>query len=192
MEHEVLIFKVFGESVHKKLGHFNSWISTFDFTWNCCRLLETKNFSRNPGRVEWATRKTGYQLPIVKLPIWNLKCQVAKLVRRTKTMLKLLYVSENNQFFQHSSGIKICYDRFRKLYLWMGRHNLGPVRQFQQNYTPGKPPGHISPGSLDTVYKLDTFWMKMFEIFERAIFSIFENFIRSLVTKRKLWKTSFE
>ena len=136
---------------------FTKNLATLTHGYPHCRLLETKNFSRNPGRVEWATRKTGYQLPIVKLSIWNLKCQVAKLVRRSKTMLKLLYVSENNQFFQHSSGIKICYDRFRKLYLWMGRHNLGPVRQFQQNYTPGKPPGHISLGSLDTVYKLDTF-----------------------------------
>ena len=39
---------------------------------------------------------------------------------------------------------------------WVGRHNLGPGRQFQQIYQPGKPTGRISLGHLDRVsYGLD-------------------------------------
>ena len=36
---------------------------------------------------------------------------------------------------------------------WPGRYSLGPGRQFQQIYWPGKPPGHISPGHLDRVFQ---------------------------------------
>ena len=36
---------------------------------------------------------------------------------------------------------------------WLGRHNLGPVRHFQQNNQPVKPPGTISPEDLDRVYQ---------------------------------------
>ena len=36
---------------------------------------------------------------------------------------------------------------------WSGRHNLGLGSHFQQNYQPGGPPGSISSGSLDRVYK---------------------------------------
>ena len=32
----------------RKLSHFNSWIFILDFTWNCCRLLEARKFSRKP------------------------------------------------------------------------------------------------------------------------------------------------
>ena len=36
---------------------------------------------------------------------------------------------------------------------WPRRHNLRPVRQFQQNYWPGKPPGYNSMGHFDRVWE---------------------------------------
>ena len=29
-----------------------------------------------------------------------------------------------------------------------GKHNFRPGWQFQQNFTPGKSPGHVTPGAL--------------------------------------------
>ena len=40
--------------------------------------------------------------------------QFAKLFRRPKTMLKILYLSGNHKFFQKLPGIKFLYDRDRK------------------------------------------------------------------------------
>ena len=54
----------------------------------------------------------------------------------------------DHQFFQKSPGIKFLYDWGRKLFhYWPGMH-------FQQNYQPGKQPGHISPGHLDRVCRI--------------------------------------
>ena len=94
MKHEVLVFKVFGAGLHK-LIHFNSWTLPLYFTCNCCRLLEAKKFSRNPGQFEWVTRETRYHIFI---GIRNLKSQVAELVQKPTTMLKILYFNGGNQF----------------------------------------------------------------------------------------------
>ena len=40
-------------------------------------------------------------------------------------MLKVLYFSGANQFFQYSLGIKSLYDRRRKFIYLPGRHNIG-------------------------------------------------------------------
>ena len=39
-----------------KLSHFNSGVFILGFTWNCCRLQETKKFSRSPGQSKCDTR----------------------------------------------------------------------------------------------------------------------------------------
>ena len=102
----------------------------------------------------------------MELLIRNLWSQVAGLVGRPRTILKIFYFIGGHQFFQISPGIKSLNDRGRKLiHLLAGRHNLGPGRQFQQIYWRGKPPGRISPGHLDRVYKgtrcITSFWYKV-------------------------------
>ena len=127
LKHEVLVFKVFGGRLHK-LSHFNSRISTFDFTWNCCELLEARTFWRNTGQFKWVTRKSRYHLFIV---IRNLKSQVAELVQRPTIMLKILYFSWGNQFFQISPGISLFMTKVGSFFVYYsGRHNLGLGRQF--------------------------------------------------------------
>ena len=55
-----------------KLSHFNSQVNMLDFTWNCCRLQEAKNFLTNSGRFECATRETIYHVSIAEILIRNL------------------------------------------------------------------------------------------------------------------------
>ena len=141
--------------VCRRLSHFNSQSQPLGFTWNRCRLQEAKKFSRNPGQCKCVTRETRYHVSITELLKGNLYSQVAELIPRLRTMLKILYISGAHQFFQISPGIKPLYDRGKKLfYVLVGGgtgHNLGPGRQFQPIYWPGKPPGRISPGHLDRV-----------------------------------------
>ena len=85
--------RYFGSGLNK-LSHFNSRISTLDFT-SCCRLIEAEKFSRNPGQFKWVIRETRYH---VSIAIRNLKIQVAELVQRLTTMPKILYFSGGNQF----------------------------------------------------------------------------------------------
>ena len=116
----------------------------------------------------------------MELLIRNLWSQVAGLVGRPRTILKIFYFIGDHQFFQISPGIKSLNDRGRKLiHLLAGRHNLGPGRQFQQIYWRGKPPGRISPGHLDRVYKgtrcITSFGIKLVfsSHFEYPMISIF-------------------
>ena len=135
-----------------KLSHFNSQVFILDFTWNCCRLQATTKFSRNSGQFKCVTRGTRYHVSIAELLMRNLWSQVAELVQRSRTMLEILYFSGGHQIFQTSPGVKCLYGRGRKLIYWLGRHNLGPGRQFQQINQPGKPLGLIAPGHLDRVF----------------------------------------
>ena len=116
MKREVLVFKVFGSDLHE-VSHFNSRISALVFTF-CYRLLDAKKFSMNPSQFKWVTRETRYSLSIT---IRNLKSQVTELVQRPTTMLKTLYFSRGNQFFQISPGIKSLYDRVRKVFYLLAR-----------------------------------------------------------------------
>ena len=99
-----------------KLSHFNSRLFKLDFTWKCCRLLEASKFSRNPGQFNWVTRETRYHVSIAELFKRNLMSQVTKLFRRPRTMLKILYFSQDHQFVQKSPGIKFLYDQGIKLF----------------------------------------------------------------------------
>ena len=99
-----------------KLSHFNSRLFKLDFTWKCCRLLEASKFSRHPGQFNWVTRETRYHVSIAELFKRNLMSQVTKLFRRPRTMLKILYFSQDHQFFQKSPGIKFLYDQGIKLF----------------------------------------------------------------------------
>ena len=98
-----------------KLSHFDSWVFIIDFTWNLCRLHEAKNFSRNLGQFNCVTRTSRYHLSIAEFLIQNLWNQVAELVGRPRTMLKIFYFSRSHQFFQTSPRIKSLYVRGRKL-----------------------------------------------------------------------------
>ena len=60
---------------------------------------------------------------------------------KVQNYLKLLYFSEDNQFFQILLGIKSPDAGVENLFIYW------PGRKFQQNHLPGKPPGH-----LDRVY----------------------------------------
>ena len=80
----------------------------------CYRKLGS---SRNLGQFRYVTRETRYHVSITELLIWSLYSQVAELVRRTRTMLKILYFSRGYEFFKILSGIKFIYDRGRKLIL---------------------------------------------------------------------------
>ena len=73
--HEIYILKYLAVTCHK-LSHFNSRVFTFDFIWNCCRLLEAK-FSRNPGQSKCITREIKYHVPTAELLKRNVVSQVA-------------------------------------------------------------------------------------------------------------------
>ena len=107
---EILSFSRYFAVACHKLSHFNLRVFTFDFTWNCCRLLEAK-FSRNLGQFKRVTRETRYHVSIAELLKQNLMIQVAELFRRPRTMLKILYFSGDQKFFQKSPGINFLYDR---------------------------------------------------------------------------------
>ena len=131
--------------------HFNSWVFTVDFTWNCCRLLEPKALSRNSGQFKWVTREMRYHVSITELVTRNFKIQVVELVVKPK-IYHLLYFSGDHQLLQNSSGIKSLYHWGWKSFIHcLGSHNLWLGKQFKQNYLPGKPPGLISPGHFDRV-----------------------------------------
>ena len=97
MKNKVLIFKVFGSDLHK-LSHFNSRISTLDFTWNCCRILAAKKFSRNLDHLfKWTTRKK--QISPIHCNTWSQEpsCRISP---ETYRLAEKLYFSGGNQFFQ--------------------------------------------------------------------------------------------
>ena len=103
-----------------------------------------RRFQETEFNLDWWLEK-----PDVMYPSQNSLNKVVELFRRPSTMLEILYFNSDRQFFRKSPGIKFFYDFF---FYWLGRHNLRPGRHFQQNYWPGKPPGHISLGHLDRVW----------------------------------------
>ena len=93
----------------------------------------------------------------------ELSCRISP---RPMIMLKILYFSEDHHFFQISLWIKSLYDRVENLFIYFPvRQNLGPGRQFQQTYQPGKPTGRISSEHLDGVWVgLVSTWVKTFQL----------------------------
>ena len=81
--HEILFPKVCLSAVvcHKR-SHFSWRVFTLDFTWNWCRLLEAKKFSRNPGQFKWVAGETRHYISLAELLKWNLMGQVVELFRR--------------------------------------------------------------------------------------------------------------
>ena len=124
-----------------------------DFAWNCGRLLEAKNFSRNPGQFKWVTRKSRYHVSLTELVKRNLMIQDAKLFWRPTTMLKISYFSWDQHFFQKLPGTKFLCDRGLELFHYLpGRHNLRMESHFQQYCQPRKLLARISPRHLDRVF----------------------------------------
>ena len=68
----------------------------------------------NPGQIKCVIRETRYHVSIAELLIGNLYTQVAELVWRPRTTLKIFYFSVGHYFFQISPGIKALCDRGRK------------------------------------------------------------------------------
>lgn len=106
-KHTTLYFSSYLAVASHKLSQIHSWIFTLDSTWSSCRLLGAKKISRNPGQYKWVTRETRYRISIAELLKRNLMSQVAELLRKLKTMLKIFYFSRDYQFFQKSLGIKL-------------------------------------------------------------------------------------
>ena len=131
---EVSCLKVFGG--YHKLSHFNSRVFILDFTWNCCRQQEGKKF-REPMSILACSGKIRYDVSIA-----------------ARTLLKILYFSGATTFSKHHRGWSLFMTGVENLFIyWPGRHNLGPRRQFQQLYWPGKSPGCIFLGHLNRVLK---------------------------------------
>ena len=106
-------------------------------------------------------------------------------------MLKILCFSSGHQILQMSPGESLFTFGIVNLFIyWPGRHNLGPGKQIQQIYRPGKTPGRFSPGHLDRVclYLIcdyDNFFIRI------SISSITYKLEGERVTKFKGYKTSF-
>ena len=132
---------------HKR-SHFNLRVFTFDFSWNCCTLLEAKKFPRNPGQIKWVTRETRYHVSIAELLKRNLMCQVAELFQIHWTMLKILYFSGDHQVFQKLPTIKFLYSHGRKHFSFIGWESIIWDRgyTFSKILNSGR---HISLGYLD-------------------------------------------
>ena len=107
-KHEVSVFKVFGG------GHFNSRVFKLGVTRNCYRLLEAKDFSKNPGQFKSVIKETRYQVSIAELFTRDLKSQIEVLVGRPNTY-HLLYFSGDHEFLQNSPGKKSLYHRGGKV-----------------------------------------------------------------------------
>ena len=153
-KHEVLVFKVFGGGLHK-LSHFNLWAFTLDFTWNYCRLLEPKNFSRNPDQYKWITRETRYPVFIAELLIENFKCQVVELVQRPTTMLEDTLFQWELLIFSKFTGGKVSLWPRSKTFLFIGRGGIIWYQRsnFSKLIHRGRYRG-ISQGHLDRVCKI--------------------------------------
>ena len=94
-----------------------------------------------------------HRVSIAELTIRNLKSQVAEPARTLRIMIEILKFIGNQQFPKNHWGCSLYMTGVENFFIyWPGRHNMGPGRQSQQNYRPGEPPGHISPGHLDRVY----------------------------------------
>ena len=66
--------------------------------------------------------------------------------------MEILEFSGNQQFPKNHQEWSLYMTGVDDFFIyWPGSHNLGLGRQSQQNYRPGEPPGHISPGHLGRV-----------------------------------------
>ena len=112
----------------RKSSHFNSQVVTLDFTWNCCRFLKAKNFSRNPGQFRWVIRETRHFNPSR-----NSQNGISepRLFQRPRTMLKILKFQWGPPIFPKITGDKVSLWPGRKPFIYLlGRHNLGRGRHF--------------------------------------------------------------
>ena len=137
----------------QKFSHLKSQVFTLNLAGTFCRLLGAKKFSRNPGQLIWVTTEVRYHVSIAKLAILNLKSQVAELVLRPWTLMRILYFSGEHQICKNWRRRSLYMTGIENFSIYgPGRHNLGEGREFQQNYRPRKPLGHISLEKLDKVY----------------------------------------
>ena len=139
-----------------KISHFNSRPFLLDFTWNCCRLLKVKKFSRKPGHFKWVAKETRCRISIGELMRRNLRNQFAKLFWRPRAMLKILGTTNFSKIHRGKSFFMTGIENF--LIYWPGRHNLSKGGTFRKimnlgshrgtahwatNYWPGKLPGNL-------------------------------------------------
>ena len=124
------------------LSHLNSQVFIGDFTWSCCKLHETKKFSRNTGQFKCVTTQTRYHVSTAELLIRNIYSQVAELVQRPSTLLKILCFSETNNFPKYYWEKSFFMTGLENLFIyWQRSYNLRPGMQCQ--------PGRILPALLD-------------------------------------------
>ena len=101
------------------------------------------------------SRETRYHVSITELLKLNLMSHVAVLFGRPRTILKVLFFSEHQQFFQKSLGINFLYDRVLAfLFIGGGRiiWDRGGIFRIIINRLPRR----ISPRHLNRM-----FWWKL-------------------------------
>ena len=104
-------------------------------------------------------------------------------------MLKILYFSGDQQFFQILPAIKFLNNRGRELFIYQpGRHDFRPGRHFQQNYRQWKPPRRILPGHLDRVFELCNNWHSLLKQFPQIQQTNFATLFSSENIKREKGK----
>ena len=138
-KHEILFSPRYSVVACHKLSHFSWRVFTLHFTWNCCRLLEAKKFSKNPGQFKWVTKKPDitYQSRnsyngISWAKLWNYSKDLGPFWK--------YFIWVGTTIFSKIHQDRFSYDRSSTFLInWQGRHKLEPGRHFQQNY-------QLSPG----------------------------------------------
>ena len=127
------------------LSHLNSRVFIGDFTWSCCKLHETKKFSRNTEQFKCVTTQTRHHGSTAELLIRNVQSQVAELVQEPSALLKILCFRRANNFPRRYRGKSLFMTGLENLIIyWEGSYNLGAGMQFQ--------PGCILPALLNRMY----------------------------------------
>ena len=156
--HEIYFSRCSVVTCHKP-SHFNSRIFTLDFTWNCCRQLEAKKFSRRPAQFKCVTKETRYYVSIAELFKQNLMSQVAELFRRPMIMLKIPYFSGGHKSFEKSPGIKFFITRVI-FFSFIGQRGLIWDRRdiFSKIIDRGSSPEHLDSVCIfaSTYFKLNS------------------------------------
>ena len=98
-EHTRLYFSRSLEVACHKLSHFNSLGCILDFTWSNCTPLEAKKFSRKPRQFKWVAREIRCHLFILELLKQNLLSQIEESFQRHRTTLKIIFLSEDQDYF---------------------------------------------------------------------------------------------
>ena len=115
-----------------------------------------KKFSRSPGQFKCVTKETRYPVSIAEFLIRNLQRQVAELVKRPRTMLKILFIRRGPQFFQISPGIKSLYHWGRKrIHLNAEKAQFGAGETISTNLLAGEATGvHLTRALAQRVQSL--------------------------------------